>query len=63
LKQHEDGQSTVSSRRTKSLIGVRAVDFPTAPPIVEAISRFVCPLCGRHQPATERENKNWQCVM
>lgn len=63
LKQHEDGQSTVSSRRTKSLIGVRAVDFPTAPPIVEAISQFVCPLCGRHQPATERENKNWQCVM
>jgi hypothetical protein len=63
LKQHEDEQSTVSSRRTKSLIGVRAVDFPTAPPIVKAISQFICPLCGRHQPATERENKNWQCVM
>jgi hypothetical protein len=57
-----DSESIVSSRRTKSLAGVKAIDVPKAPPIPLGHSRFMCPFCSTLQPLTERERKTWQYV-
>lgn len=60
FKPHGNATSVVTSRRTKSLIGAKAADFPKAPMLRPELSKFVCPLCGTSQPATERERKTWQ---
>jgi hypothetical protein len=57
-----DSKSIVSSRRTKSLAGVKTIDVPKAPAIPLGHSRFMCPFCSTLQPLTERERKTWQYV-
>jgi hypothetical protein len=52
--------SIVSSRRTKSLMGVKPIDFPKAPMMSADFLSFMCPLCGISQPAAEREHQNWR---
>jgi hypothetical protein len=63
LQLKEDNRSVASSRRTKSLAGLRQSDFPSAPAIIKELSGFICPLCGSRQLATERESKTWRCVL
>lgn len=57
---HEDQRSVASTKRTKSLLGVKAVDFPKVPAISPGLMRFVCPLCGDWQSSLECERKHWQ---
>jgi hypothetical protein len=60
FKPHEDQRSVASTKRTKSLLGVQAVDFPKVPAITPGFTRFMCPLCDSWQPSLERERKHWQ---
>lgn len=60
FKPHEDQRSIASTRKTKSLLGVEAIDFPQVPAIVPGFTKFLCPLCDNWQPSTESERKHWQ---
>jgi len=60
FKPLKDQRSIASTRRTKSLLGVKAIDFPKAPAIPPGLTRFMCSLCDSWQPSTEREHKHWQ---
>jgi hypothetical protein len=60
FKPHADRGSVVTSRKTKSLIGVKKHDFPKAPAVSSELSGFMCPLCRRRQPVAEHEPKFWQ---
>jgi hypothetical protein len=60
FKPEGESASIGFSKRTRSLTGVKAVDFPKAPAMRTELSSFMCPLCGTSQPAAEREHKAWQ---
>jgi hypothetical protein len=60
FKPKDDRESTATSKKTKSLIGVKKTDFPKAPKVLSKPFGFMCPLCGRRQPATKCEPKFWQ---
>lgn len=60
FKPHEDRESIATSKRTKSLIGVKRADFPKAPAILSELLGFICPLCGSRQPTKEHEHTLWQ---